>query len=165
MKRNNKKHALVFLWSGAQPSNEIIEAIADVLITRGMCIPELLTAIYKDENGIANDILHTTTLQKHSEKDEIAEAVKNAVVYIGKRFENALTNENLTAFVVELANSVQLAKRDLDFKSIASSGIELLNAIEIISTANAIIPVTLAKKYHFTDEVVKIIKEVYHKIC
>jgi len=176
MKANN---ALILLWCGNQPSNYIVEQIMNFLCSSGLCTSEKLTVIYKDKDSIANALLEDvkdenaianallkdvkdTLVVKTTNSD--AEAVKNAVIYIGRRFEDSLTgaNRNLTKFGIELSKAVANAQQRISFNAAPSNGDEILKAVEIISTITASIPQTLARRYHFTQNVVDVIKTVYH---
>lgn len=165
MKVNN---ALVLLWEGNQLPDYLVKKVAEVLIVNGICIPEMLTVKLLDEDAVTKAILRDaskvavdTTVKPDR---NLAEAVKQAVIYIGKRFEDSLkdTNghEHNLVFAINLSNAVTTARRNMSFIGVGTND-ELLTAIEILSTTNAVIPASLAKKYHFTQDVVNVIKEVY----
>lgn len=159
MKPNN---ALIILWNGNKIPDYLVEKIGEILITNGICIPEMLTIKYKDEDAISNAILKDVTSDVNAFTDDVEEALKNAIIYIGKRFEASLTNTNgnLTKFALELSVAVGIARQRISFNGI-NTGDEILNAVEIISTTRAIIPKSLAKKYHFNQDVVDVITNVY----
>lgn len=163
-------HALILLWQGESVPDYLVQKVAEILINNGICAPERLIAKYKDADGIANallrDIAPTQFNTAKKENAELAEAVKQAVVYIGKRFEASLTGTNgptgnIAMFAVELSNAVTTARRNISFVGVGTNN-ELLTAIEILSTTTAVIPPSLAKKYHFTQNVVDVIKKVYN---
>lgn len=168
MKQNN--NALIVLWKGDAIPDYLVQKIAEVLTLNGVCTPEMLTIKYKDEEGIANallrDIKTYPTLQATIGNLTAAESVKQAVIYIGTRFENSLTgtNGNLAAFALELSVAVNMAKSKVVIEATEMSDDpykRLIKAIDILSTTNAVIPANLAKKYHFTQNVVEVIKRVY----
>lgn len=166
MKANN---ALVLLWKGDQLPDYLVKKVAELLITNGICTPEMLTIKVLDEEAVTKAVIKdidcavagSTATVDHN----LAEAVKQAVVYIGKRFEASLKGTNgpignIALFAIELSNAVATARRNTSFIGVGTND-ELLTAIEILSTINAVIPSSLAKKYHFTQNVVDVIKKVY----
>ena len=167
MRVNN--NALVLLWMGENLPDYLVEKIAEILLNNGICIPEMLTIKYKDEDGLANTLIRDANTNKIQfetvdNSNNIAEAVKQSVIYIGKRFEASLkgTNGNLALFALEL-NAACISARDIISFSGTNSGTEILKAVEILATTDAIIPSPLAKKYHFTQNVVEVIKKVYQR--
>lgn len=165
MRANN---ALVLIWKGDQLPDYLVNKVAEVLIANKVCIPEMLTIKVLDEEAVTNALLNrvsTDNVTVVKTENDLAEAVKQAVIYIGKRFEASLTGTNgpignVAAFAIELSNAVSTAMRNTSFIGVGSND-ELLTAIEILSTTNAVIPPSLAKKYHFTQNVVDVIKKVY----
>ena len=162
-----KNNALILMWNGNSLPDYLIGKIAEILTTNNVCIPEMLTIKLKDEEAIAKALIRdSSTIQISQPKNEdVSEAVKSAVVYIGTRFADSLrmangAASNMVTFAVELTNAVISAKRNISFVGVGSND-ELLTAIEILSTTNAIIPSSLAKKYHFSQNVVNVIKKVY----
>jgi hypothetical protein len=155
----SKKHALVMLWTGNSISDETIKQVATTLVQSKVTIPELLTCVYKDEVGIADSIVN---IPVSGFKEE---AVKQSVIYIGKRFNNALTNTNgdLSTFAAQLSNACTIDKLNSQWNNCSDES-ELLKAVEIISTTDSIIPQTLARQYHFSQRVVSIIKQVYANV-
>ena len=158
-------NALVLLWKGQNLSDNLIKKIAEVLLTNEVCIPEMLTIKYKDEESVANALIRDCVFMSQDideeNPDRALEAVKQAVIYIGTRFRSTLSvpNGDLTAFTIELS----LAFRDeKNMEEIESSTHALYNAVEIIATKKAIIPHTLARKYHLTQKVCDIIKKIYN---
>lgn len=161
MKANN---ALIILWQGSKISDYQIGKIMEQLVLSGIAEQQNITVVYKDEDSIANALLRDSakkglTVIKTEEPKVNLEAIKNAVIYVGKRFEVSLasTNADLTLFAIELAQTANAAK---------TTGYEpeLLTAIEILSTTSGEIPKSIAKKYHFTQAVVNVIQKVYNKI-
>lgn len=165
MNNTMTNNALVLLWKGNTIPDYLVEKVAEVLITNGVCIPEMLTIKYSDEEEIAKVLIKGTEKKFGTIPPNSSEAVKNAVIYIGTRFKNSLTGtngtiDNTTAFAIELSNAVTIAQRNRSFIGVGSKD-ELLTAIEIIATVRATVPNALVKKYHFTTEVVDVIGKVY----
>lgn len=154
-------HAIVIIWNGNEPTSDVISAIGQVLVDRNVCIPECMQLTYKDCAGIEDSLLKDVINVQHTElQDE--EAIKNAVIYIGERFKDSLssTNGELFIFAAELINGYRNEKRQMSFIGVGSRS-ELCTAVEIIATTKGIIPPHLAKKYHFTNKVIEIIKSAY----
>ena len=166
MRANN---ALVLLWKGDQLPDYLAKKVAEVLTTSGVCIPEMLTIKVLDEDAVTNAVIrnvYDSGNVKVVKTEDEAEAVKQAVIYIGKRFEGSLKGTNgpignITSFAIELSNAVAIARCNTSFIGVGTAD-ELLTAIEILSTTNAVVPASLAKKYHFTQNVVDVIKKIYH---
>ena len=157
----SKKHALVLMWDGKTIDEHTIAQIATVLMHNRITVPELLTSVYKDAEGIADSLIKEAAIVKVEAEDNAAEALKVAIVYIGKRFEVALTNTNgdLSTFAAELSNACTVDRVEMRWNGGEKS--ELLKAVDIISEADAIIPPSLARKYHFSSRVVAIIKQIH----
>ena len=167
MKANN---ALILLWAGESIPDYMVQKVAEVLITGGLCIPEMLTIKYKDENSIANALLRDDLSKDgiiiEKKSTGTPEEVKQAIIYIGERFKASLSGTNsssgnLAMFAIELNNAVITARRNISFTGVGSQD-ELLTAIEIISTVDAIVPQSLVRKYHFTQNVIDVIKKIYN---
>lgn len=161
-----KNNALILLWKGEDLSDYLVQKVAEFLVLNGICTPEMLTIKYKDEDGVANallrDVSQATVVSTVKTDDvEVEQAVKNAVIYIGERFKDSLRRVEILNFTIELYNAVTTARRNISFVGVGTKD-ELLTAVEILSTANATIPSSLAKKYHFTQDVIKVIKKVYN---
>ena len=159
---NNKNNALVIIWKGNNIPDELAQYVAKVLISNDICEPEKITVKVLDEDAVTAALLQKTQNINNIivEDENRAEAVKQAVIYIGERFKDSLMGTNglignVAAFAIELSNAVTTARRN-------TSNDELLTAIKILSTTKAIVPPSLAKKYHFTQSVVDVIKKVYN---
>lgn len=148
-------NALILLWKGQNLPENLVKKIAEVLLTNQICIPEMLTIKYKDEESVANALIRdcNTTATIITSENGVSEAVKQAVIYIGTRFEKTLNapHGDLTAFTIELSLAV---KSEIERS--------VYNAVEIIATMKTVIPNTLARKYHFTQKVCDIIKKIYN---
>lgn len=167
---NNKNNALVIIWKGNNIPDELAQYVAKVLISNNICEPEKITVKVLDEDAVTAALLQKTqninNIIVEDENRVAAEAVKQAVIYIGERFKDSLMGTNglignVAAFAIELSNAVITARRNISFIGVGSND-ELLTAIKIISTTKAIVPQSLAKKYHFTQNVVDVIKKVYN---
>ena len=165
-----KNNAVVLLWKGKNIPDYIVEKVAEILINSGVCIPEMLTIKVLDDDAVAKAVVRevsSVNVESSIKTDcNLAEAVKQSVIYIGKRFEASLkgtngASGNIGMFAIELTNAVRTERYNTSFIGVGTNN-ELLTAIEILSTTNAVIPASLAKKYHFSQDVVEIIKKVHH---
>lgn len=172
---SGNKNALVLLWTGNSISDEMVKRIAEYLTTNGICVPELLKAKFYDQDGINNVLVKdlsdegiTPQVIVGTHSNNIApEAVKNAIIYIGERFKDALSNPNEFVFTLELYDAVRKAKDSIGFNILSAqhaADMALLNAVEILATTKARIPLSFAKKYHITQNVIDIIICTYKQI-
>lgn len=154
-------HAIVIIWNGNEPTSDVISAIGQVLVDHNVCIPECMQLTYKDCAGIEDSLLKDVINVQHAESQD-EKAIKNAVIYIGERFKDSLssTNRELFMFAAEIINDYRNEKRAASFTGVGSRS-ELCTAVEIIATTEGIIPTHLARKYHFDNRVIKIIKNAY----
>lgn len=166
----NNKNALVILWTGNDIPDDLVREIGEIMTRNGVCIPETMKIVYKDQDGLAQCLIRevngVSTIKFDVATDELAEALKQAVILIGKRFENLLVNtRNLTPFALKLSSELSKAKNNVSFNILGASDEDkaLVRAVELISTTKAVIPATLAKKYHFTKEVCETIKIVFNQ--
>lgn len=161
-------NALIVLWNGKNLPDYLVQQIAEVLTTNGICIPEMLTIKYMDETSVSHALIRDVEVEPIvATQDESAQqaAIKSAVIYIGTRFKTALASkefDNNIAFAIELYNAVADAKkRNISFVETERDD-KLLTAVKIISEETGTIPAALARKYHFTQSVVNVIKKVYN---
>lgn len=160
-------HSIVILWAGNNCPDEVIEAIANVIATSGVAIPELMTIQYKDQDGLAA-LLTKEAIAATQAKSEnsIESALENAIKFIGIKYENELKVGNrvpLFAMKLQKDASDAYSMRGFNMLDPESNPRSLWKAIEIIATADGVIPPTLAKKYHFNNTVVSIIKHIYNE--
>lgn len=169
MKSSN---ALIILWHGNELPDKDMSVLAALLANRG-CAESIndITIVKKDDAAIAKSILGTavkeTAFVVDMKKQDTAEDLSNAVIYIGERFEASLKGTNtvtgLIAFAMNLAAAATAAKNTIDETTHDSA---LLNAISIIKKNCASINYnsTLAKSHHITKKVVEVICNI-HDTC
>lgn len=167
----SNKNAIVIVWEGKEIPDQLTTEICRMLFDNKITYPEMLTCRVYDAKGISDAIIRdiTVTEEKTTFSDESAEeAVKKAIVFIGERFEASLADtKNSWVFAFELRNAVCDARRNIGFNILSgehSANKALLNAVEIIATKDAMISASFAKKYHITQVVVDIIKNVYESV-
>lgn len=151
---NKSNNALVITWIGDTASEEVVKAVAEILI-KTVTIPELLTIVNKDENAITAALLRSSDVTSDICHPE--DARTSAVILIGKRFESTLTstNGNYVPFTMALLKAISDAKKYHTEENIA-----LMNAIEIIARMNKV--PKIARMYHITSEAINVIQQVYH---
>jgi hypothetical protein len=149
MKGNN---AIVITYIGVFPSDNIIKSLAEVLVQSGVTIPEMINITTKDESAIANALLRDVEVMDTNSND----AKTSAIVYIGKRFDDTLagSNGNHIPFAMALLHGIAEAKRNH-----TEEGVSLINAVEIIAKMDKV--PKIARMYHITNDVIKVIREIY----
>lgn len=152
---NKSNNAIIITWIGNNPTDDIITAIADVLVNNRIAIPEMITITTKDENGVANALLRDVD-SKNDSTSNINDARTAAIILIGKRFEDTLTGTSgdYIPFTMALLHGIAEAK-----KKHTEEGVALINAITIIAEMDRI--PKIARMYHITNEVIRIIRQVY----
>lgn len=164
-------YALIILWEGREMPDTLVTEIANVMVSNGVSTPELLTVKQMDSDEIAKALINHSVATKPLVKENAPEkdAVKEAVIYIGKRFEATLANANgnYVPFALSLSNALREAKNTLSFNSLSPNHVDeraIVNAVEILATKKDTIPTTLARKYHFNQKVVNVIAQIYKSI-
>lgn len=164
-------YALVIIWEGREMPTPMITEIANVLVSNGVATPELLTMKQLDSDELAKAIINHSIVKKAVVDNDIPEKdhVKEAVMFIGKRFESTLANANgnYVPFALSLSNALREAKNTLSFNSLSPNHANeraIVNAVEIIATKKDTISTTLARKYHFNQKVVDVIAQIYKSV-
>lgn len=173
---SGNKNAVVLLWTGNDLPDYLVEKLAELLTTSGICVPELLKARVYDQQGINDALIRDLSKEDiipqvfvgENQENKTADVIKNAVIYIGKRFEATLMNAkgNYIPFALSLDEAVREARTTASFNILSPELMEnraLLEAIEALATKKAMIPTNFAKKYHVTQTVVDIVAQVYNK--
>ena len=152
---SKSNNAIIVTWIGNTPSDDVITAIAAVLVNSGVTIPEMMTIITKDEDGVANALLRDTD-GKTDIMSNTNDARTSAIILIGKRFEDTLTGTNgdYIPFMIALLHAVAEAKKHHTEENVA-----LVNAISVIAEMDKI--PKIARMYHITNEAIRIIRQVY----
>ena len=169
----NSKNALVILWTGNPISEYLVQKIVEPFIVNNVTTPELLTFVYKDQDGLANCLVKEangiSTIKFDIVDDKLSEALEKSIIYIGKRFEASLINAkgNLVFFAIDLQSALTKARTNASFNSIGISDDDkaLINAVELLATTKAIIPASLAKKYHMNKSVFDVIKQIHNQFA
>lgn len=148
-------NAILILYSGNEMPDILVEKMVGMIVQHGVAVPENITVVVKDADAIAKALIrenceHISFVENRISEDE---AIKNAAVYIGTTFESSIRNTAM--FAIELSCAVNKA-------SIANKESNLLKAIEILSTKSGVLPKAIARKYHFTSEILNVIKKVYN---
>lgn len=163
------KHLLVISWKGRGIDNDIVATIAQYLVDAGASIPELVTTIYKDDEGILSSTKKidgkanlTIPLTKLFSVEN--ESIKQAVIFIGEKYRKLLNQEATLVFACLLTKDANSAYVGIGTEESAA----LLNALKIIANADHdelfayINSNRELKKYHFTMAILTAIKQVYN---
>lgn len=156
-----KTNAVVLVWHGNPLPDYIVGKLAETLCLNGVCIPENLTMKYFDQDSLPDALINSTVniVKTAKVEDNIEEALKSAIIYIGTEFESILRKGDLEDFKMHLAARYIL---DKDLSPYNTEKV-LTKAVEIIATTRAIIPGGFAARYHFSKKVIQVIKNVYSK--
>ena len=169
----NKKNALCLLWVGNEIPDRLVISIKDLLVGNGITIPEMLTIVYKDEDGIAQSLIKeangVSTIRFDITDKTTEDAFRRALAYIGERFEVSLSNTKagLVPFALDLQSQLSKARNNISFNPMfVKREDKLLNdAITLIATTNIPIPQGLKKKLRITEEVRDTIKQIYNQFA
>lgn len=157
----NHHHALILLWTGRALRDDVLEEMVSLLTKHGITIPEMLTAVYKDENAIANSVIRDANglhMNVEIAETKADEAFKIAVVYLGKRYEKFLMQgPNYANFAFKLM-------ADMNAAYLSGNDNELKNACEIIANFGKPIGigVKFIKENHFSNAAFDVVKQVYN---
>lgn len=133
---SNSSHCIVILYNGNDmpefAQNAVMAQLVQVLVDRGLCIPELVTAVYKDSEGIAASIARDVLAAKQQVVEPVVEnPVENALIYLKKRYEKELNSANLIPLVLKLAEDITAHRKQ--FAKDGEGDVLLMNSLEIIT--------------------------------
>lgn len=152
------KNALIIMWVGNEPSDAIVEAIKDILVTTNTTVPEMLTIVYKDEDGMASSLIQDVQKEIKEIDVKVIDHIKWAVEQIGTMFADELKEADVN--IIPFTSKFQ--KVILEYLWMNHTQYEgIFNAAKIIATSRGVIPKALAKKYHFSENICKCIKQIY----
>lgn len=152
------KNALIIMWVGNEPSDAIVEAIKDILVTTNTTVPEMLTIVYKDEDGMASSLINDVQKEIKEIDVKVIDHIKWAVEQIGTMFADELKEADVN--IIPFTSKFQ--KVILEYLWMHNQQYEnIFHAAKILATSKGIIPKTLVKKYHFSENVYKCIKQIY----
>lgn len=137
-----ESRAIVILYSGKETPAAIIEAIGNILVVNGLCIPELLQIKVLDADSVANAVVARTVASDAVQQNEDENALEHAMKFLSTTFENEIRIANgsdaLGICVLDRAVRKYTNSATYGFKK------ELHAALEIIK--NATIPAKLCKE-------------------
>lgn len=158
-------HCIVILYNGNDipefAENAIMAQLVQVLVDRGLCIPELVTVVYKDSEGVAASIARDVLAAKQQVVQPVVEdPVENALVYLKERYKNELSNSNLIPLVLKLTDDIR-AHRRLTAEG-KEGDILLMNSLEIISTKG--IATSKLIKHGISERAMNAMEQVYKNV-
>lgn len=161
----NSTHCIVILYNGNDipevVENAIMERIVQPLVDAGICIPELVTATYKDSEGVAASIARDVLNAKQQKVEPVVEnPVTNALVYLKNRYEKELSNSNLIPLVLKLTDDIRAHRASVAKGE--EGDILLMNSLEIISTKG--ITVAELTMHGITERAINAMQQVYRCI-
>lgn len=155
---NKEVHAIVLVYRGDAPTDETIGQIVETLVNSGATIPELVTATYKDQNGISTALVNAAKAPKDPQPDKVCQAA----MYIGKRFEKELADplNNVISFAMAITNAMSNIRMKFCYNTVLDKQEKaLLNAVGIISENANLIPANYKTVYNLSDDIIRIIVE------
>lgn len=112
--------------------NAVMAQLVQVLVDRGLCIPELVTVVYKDSEGIAASIARDVLAAKQQVIEPVVEnPVENALIYLKKRYKKELNSANLIPLILKLAEDIAAHRKQL--AKDGEGDVLLINSLEIIT--------------------------------
>lgn len=137
MSNRSSSHCIVIMYHGNDipefAEKAIMEQLVQVLVDRGICIPELVTVTYKDSSGLAASLARDILAAKEQHVEAVTEdPVKNALIYLGKRYEAELAESNLTRLTIKVADDIRAHKNAVAEGK--DGDILLMNSLEILTT-------------------------------
>ena len=150
-----ESRAIVILYSGKETPTAVIEAIGNILVVNGICIPELLQIKVLDADSVANAVVARTVASDAKQQDEDESALEHAMKFLSTTFENEIRIANgsdvLGICVLDRAVRKYINSPTYGFKK------ELHAALEIIKDAT--VPRKLCKAYGWSLNVWKVFKQ------
>ena len=148
-----ESRAIVILYSGKETPAAVIEAIGNILVVNGICIPELLQVKVLDADSVANAVVARTVASDTKQQDE--DALEHAMKFLSTNFENEIrianSSDALGICVLDRTVRKYVSSATYGFKK------ELYSALEIIKDAT--IPRKLCKAYGWSLNVWKVFKQ------
>lgn len=155
-------HCIVLMYDGKPIPDEMQEsvmtAIADVIATRGIAIPEMITIVYKDSQGVAGSVARDVLLAKKGVVAAVEEdPVENALSYLSKRYAKEMELADPTILIIRLVGDI----RDHKF-TIGRNGIGdavLMEALKTVCTKT--VNQSQMKKYGIRKSALEAIRRCY----
>jgi len=159
---SNKAHCIVIMYNGKdipeQSYKKIMGGLMEVLVSAGICVPELASITYKDTEGLASSLARDILLAKENKVTPITEdPVENALIYISERYRKELDQPNIITLVVKLSNDL-FAHKEQVIKGM-DGDILLMNALEIVCTNG--IKKSMLTKHKISERAMNTIRDCY----
>lgn len=150
-----ESRAIVILYSGKETPAAVVEAIGNILVVNGICIPELLQVKVLDADSVANAVVARTVASDAKQQDEDESALEHAMKFLSTNFENEIrianSSDALGICVLDRTVRKYVSSATYGFKK------ELYSALEIIK--NNRLPAKLCKAYGWSINVWKVFKQ------
>lgn len=150
-----ESRAIVILYSGKETPAAVVEAIGNILVVNGLCIPELLQIKVLDADSVANAVVARTVASDAKQQDEEENALEHAMKFLSTTFENEIRIANssdvLGICVLDRAVRKYISNENYGFKT------ELRTALEIIK--NNRLPAKLCRAHGWSINVWKVFKQ------
>ena len=151
-----ESRAIVILYSGKETPAAVIEAIGNILVTNGICIPELLQVKVLDADSVASAIVAHTVPSDTKQRDK--DALEHAMKFLSTTFENEIriatcSSDALSLCVLDRAVRKRISNVNYGFKTELRAALEIIKA-ETISTSQK-----LCKAHGWSLNVWKVFKQ------
>lgn len=150
-----ESRAIVILYSGKETPAAVVEAIGNILVVNGLCIPELLQIKVLDADSVANAVVARTVASDAVQQNEDKNALEHAMKFLSTTFENEIRIANgsdvLGICVLDRAVRKCISNANYGFKT------ELRAALEIIK--NNRLSAKLCRAHGWSLNVWKVFKQ------
>lgn len=150
--------AIIITYNGEMIDPSAQKALASLLIDHFGARASEITMVLKDSKGIAETLLRDSQHQiKIVDQPQLSaeEALEQAIIYIGEKFEIDLSNKDddaFGAFAFSLAQELTEGRDE-----------NVRTAVEIIATTQGKISKRLCVKYKINSKVLNLIKVCYNR--
>ena len=150
--------AIIVIYNGKMIDTDAQKALASLLVDFFGAKASEITMVLKDSKGIAETLLrdqqHEVKVEDQTQLSE-KEALEQAIIYIGEKFETDLSSKNndaFGAFAFSLAQELTEGRDE-----------NVRTAVEIIATTQEKVSKQLCVKYKINSKVLNLIKICYNR--
>lgn len=153
-----ESRAIVILYSGKETPAAVIEAIGNILVANGICIPELLQVKVLDADSVASAVVARTVTRDAKQQDNDESTLEHAMKFLSTTFEKEIqiaTRDSDALSICVLDRAVRKCMNNVNyrFKTELCAALEIIKA-ETISTSK-----TLCKAHGWSLNVWKVFKQ------